>query len=133
MESDLLRTTAEALSDADRARFLALCEARDAATLRLDAPRVRAHLDMIERFAVEDPLVDVRLARNITASLLEMILVADRLSFEQRRLVAGAIEYFVETGDAADDYRALSGLDDDARIVRAVCTAVGRSDLVRSW
>ncbi len=133
MNTDLLRSTAEALSEDDRDRFLALCEARDAATLRTDAARVRSHLDMVERFAAEDPLVDVGLARNLTAAILELIVVADRLSFEERRLLAGAIEYFVETGDAADDYRALSGLDDDARIIRAVCEALGRPQLSDGW
>jgi hypothetical protein len=133
MDSDLLRTTAEALSQADRNRFLALCEARDAAALRADATRIRTHLGSIERFAAEDTLVDVMLARNITAALLELILVAADLTFEQRRLLAGAIEYFVATGDAVDDYRGLSGLEDDARIIRAVCTALGRHELTVGW
>lgn len=133
MESELLRSTAEALSDDDRARFLSLCEARDAETLRRDAPRIRTHLDMIERFAAGDPLVDLDLARGIATALLKLILQADRLQFEERRLLAGAIEYFVETGDAADDYRALRGLDDDARIVRAACIGLGRRDLIDGW
>ncbi|MDJ0960761.1 MAG: hypothetical protein QNJ88_08885 [Acidimicrobiia bacterium] len=133
METELLRTTAEALSEEDRDRFLALCEARDVATLRRDADRIAAHLNTITLFAAEDPLVDLTLAQRIAAALLELIVAADRLTFEQRRLLAGAIEYFVETGDAADDYRGLSGLEDDARIVRAVCAAVARPDLARGW
>lgn len=133
MDSDLLRSTAEALSQQDRDRFLALCEARDAAALREDATRIRNHLDMIEHFAAEDTLVDLDLARNIAAAVLELILVANRLTFEQRRLLAGAVEYFVETGDADDDYRALSGLEDDARIIRAVCTALGKPELTIGW
>jgi hypothetical protein len=133
VESELLRSTAEALSDDDRARFLSMCEARDSATLRRDATRIRDHLDTIERFAAEDPLVDLALARGIATALLELILTADRLRFEERRLLAGAIEYFIATGDATDDYRALRGLDDDARIVRATCTALGRQDLTEGW
>jgi len=133
MESDLLRRTAEALSESDRARFLALCEARDAKGLREDATRIREHLDTIEHFAAEDALVDLRLARGLAAALLELIVVVDELSFEQRRLLAGAVEYFIETGDASDDYRAISGLEDDARIVRAVCTALGRPDIAHDW
>ena len=77
--------------------------------------------------------MDLSLAQSIAAALLELIVAADRLTFEQRRLVAGAIEYFVETGDAADDFRGLSGLEDDARITRAVCAAVGRPELARGW
>ena len=133
MDSDLLRTTAEALSGDDRDRFFALCEARDSATLREDGGRIRAHLDMIELHADEDPLVDISLARNVAAALLELIVNADRLTYEQRRLLAGAIEYFVETGDAADDYRALRGLEDDARIARAVCVALGYPHLANGW
>jgi uncharacterized membrane protein YkvA (DUF1232 family) len=133
MEPDLLRTTAEALSEEDRERFLGLCEARDAATLRRDADRIATHLNTITLFAAEDSLVDLKLAQSIAAALLELIVAADRLTFEQRRLVAGAIEYFVETGDAADDFRGLSGLEDDARITRAVCAAVGRPELARNW
>jgi hypothetical protein len=133
MESDLLRSTAEALSEDDRERFLGLCEARDAKGLREDAARIRSHLNTIERFASEDAIVDLRLARAMTAALLELIVMVDELSFEQRRLLAGAIEYFIETGDAANDYRAISGLEDDARIVRAVCTALGKPEIARNW
>ena len=133
MESELLRRTAEALSDDDRAQFLDLCEARDAQSLRHDAARIRAHLGTIELFAADDPLVDVALARGVAATLLELVLLADRLNFEERRLLAGAIEYFVQTGDADDDYRALRGLEDDARITRAVCRALGRPELASNW
>jgi hypothetical protein len=133
MESELLRLTAEALSENDRDRFLGLCEARDPQTLRSDATRIRSHLGTIELYGAEDSLVDIALARSIAASLLELVLVADRLDFEERRLLAGAIEYFVQTGDAANDYRGLLGLDDDARITKAVCRALGRPDLAADW
>ena len=98
VDSELLRTAAEALSDDDRGRFLDLCEAREPETLRADASRIRAHLNVIELMAAEDPLVDVMLARHVVATLLELIVVVGELSFEQRRLLAGAIEYFLQVG-----------------------------------
>lgn len=129
MDVDLIRRAAEALSDSDRSRFLDLCEARDPNQLRADAARISDHLDTITIHAGDDPLVDLELGRRIAASLLELIRDVDDLSFEQRRLLAGAVEYFIQPGDTADDYHALLGLEDDARIVRAVCNALGRDDL----
>ena len=47
----------------------------------------------------------------------------------QRRVLAGAVEYFVQTEDDDSDFASDHGLEDDARVVVAVCEALGRPDL----
>ena len=45
----------------------------------------------------------------------------------------GAVEYFVLDGDSSDDVGDLFGLDDDARIVGAVCRLLDRHDPAEGW
>ena len=121
------------LPEDERLRFLELCRARPAAQLKEDAARVEAHLRIIELGARNSAVLNVDLARSIANTLIALIANADSYTFQERRLLSGAIEYFVAKGDLADDYAEPSGLDDDARVTRAVCRFLDRSDLANSW
>jgi uncharacterized membrane protein YkvA (DUF1232 family) len=90
---------------------------------------VRSHLRVIEN-AVENgvALADHR-AEEIAAALIALLDDAEQYSFVQRRVLAGAVEYFVQVADADGDFVSSHGLDDDARVVVAVCEALGRPDL----
>jgi uncharacterized membrane protein YkvA (DUF1232 family) len=127
---DVVRAVAEsALSVEERLGFLDLCEGRGPQQLLDDRDRVRSHLRVIEN-AVENgvALADHR-AEEIAAALIALLDDAERYSFLQRRVLAGAVEYFVQVADADGDFVSSHGLDDDARVVVAVCEALGRSDL----
>ena len=130
MSDDLHRAFDEAgLPLAERLRFFELCEPRSGEELAADLARVEAHLGALRRAAEADPTVDLESAARIAAALGELL--AERHGFEERRLIVGAIAYFVSRRDIADDLDDLGGIDDDARVVRAVCRALGREDLAR--
>jgi hypothetical protein len=61
--------------------------------------------------------------------LLALLGNAAKWSFVERRVLAGAVEYFVQTEDDDGDFASDHGLEDDARVVVAVCEALGRPDL----
>lgn len=129
METDLSALVAtSALPEAERLHFLDLCRGLSADELRAQRARILDHLNVIDIGARTDASLDTGLAQRIGGALKGLIDDATDWTFEQRRLLAGAIEYFVAVDDTADDYRALGGLEDDARVISAVCRALGRPE-----
>lgn len=134
MTHDPAQAVAESvLPEDERLRFLELCRARPAEQLRADAARVEAHLRIIELGARTSPILNLELAQSIAGALITLIANTDRYTFQERRLLSGAIEYFVAKGDLTDDYAEPSGLDDDARVTRAVCRFLNRAELAEGW
>jgi hypothetical protein len=130
MTGDLSRAFDEAgLPSGERLRFFDLCEARSREELHADVARIEAHLGALRSAAAHDPTVDLSTAEQIATALARLIRSDWR--FEERRLLAGAVSYFVLRDDSSDDLDDLRGIDDDARVVRAVCRALGRDDLAQ--
>jgi hypothetical protein len=128
---DLAAAVAEStLSPLERVRFLNLCEARSAGMLAEDRDRVAGHVSLMEAAHALSPAIDIELARAIGAALNAMLSEPETLAYEERRLLAGAVEYFVLTGDSDDDMASPVGLVDDARVTNATARALGRDDLV---
>lgn len=128
---DLATAVAESsLSPLERVRFLNLCEARSVEMLEADRDRVEGHLSLMEAAFSVNNLVDVDLARAVAAALLSLLADPKSLAFEERRLLAGAVEYFVLTGDNDNDLASPVGMVDDARVTNATAMALGRPDLV---
>ncbi len=128
---DIARAVAEsALSVEERLGFLDLCEARSVDELLADRDRVRSHLRVIERAIEEGQALEGALAEPIAGSLIALLDDADDWSFVQRRVLAGAVEYFLRTDDTSSDFASDHGLEDDARVVLAVGDALGRDDVV---
>ena len=124
--------TNSSMSAAERLRLLEMCRPRSAEELLGDLARIDEHLGTLHRIAGSDPTIDLPLAERIADALRLLVADRHRLTFEERRLLCGAISYFAMTADGSDDVRDLTGLDDDARIVRSVCAALGRSDIART-
>lgn len=91
--------------------------------------RVRAHLDQIEAAAHDRSSVDLDTARQVAGALLGLVSDPDGLDADARALARGAVEYFVLDADQRSDVGDVLGFDDDARMVNAVVTALGRPDL----
>jgi hypothetical protein len=128
---DLATAVAEStLSALERVRFLNLCEARSVEMLAEDVDRVEGHLSLMQAAYAVNNLVDADLAEAVAMSLLGLLADRDRLSFEERRLLAGAVEYFVLTGDNDNDMASPVGMVDDAKVTNATAEALGRPDLV---
>lgn len=129
--TDLATAVAEStLSPLERVRFLNLCEARSTAMLAEDRDRVEGHLSLVQAAQIINQSVDVELAAQIAGSLLELLDEIESLGFEERRLLAGAVEYFVLSTDTDNDLNSPVGLVDDARVTNATAVALGRPDLV---
>ena len=128
---DLATAVAESsLSPLERVRFLNLCEARSAEMLGDDVDRVEGHVSLLEAAFAVNNLVDVDLGRAVGRTLLALLAKRNRLSYEERRLLAGAVEYFVLTGDSDNDLASPVGMVDDAKVTNATAEALGRPDLV---
>ncbi len=97
-----------------------------------DVDRVEGHLSLMQAAFAINNLVDVALGEAVATTLLALLADRNRLSFEERRLLAGAIEYFVLTGDTDNDLASPVGLVDDAKVTNATAEALGRPDLVIS-
>lgn len=128
---DLATAVAESsLTPLERVRFLNLCEARSVEMLAADRDRVEAHLSLLQAAHTVTELVDVELAEAVAGTLLALLEAPDALAYEERRLLAGAVEYFVLTGDNDNDMASPVGLVDDARVTNATAQALRRPDLV---
>jgi len=128
---DLATAVAESsLTSLERVRFLNLCEARSPEMLLDDRDRVEGHLSLLQAAHTISDMVDVALAEAVATSLLALLSDPSELTFEQRRLLAGAVEYFVLTGDTDNDMASPVGLVDDARVTNATAAALGRADLI---
>jgi hypothetical protein len=127
---DVVRAVADsALSVDERIGFLELCEARSVEALLADRDRVEAHRRAIETAVESGTALEGELADRLAGVLLALLGNAAKWSFVERRVLAGAVEYFVQTEDDDGDFASDHGLEDDARVVVAVCEALGRPDL----
>ncbi|MDJ0924444.1 MAG: hypothetical protein QNJ77_07775 [Acidimicrobiia bacterium] len=129
---DVVRAVAEsALSVDERLGFLELCEARSAEALLADRDRVEAHRRAIEAAVENGTALEGELADRIADVLVTLLGSAAAWSYVERRVLAGAVEYFVRSDDDSGDFVSDHGLEDDARVVAAVCEALDRSDLAQ--
>jgi hypothetical protein len=127
---DVVRAVAEsALSVEERLGFLELCEARTVEELLVDRDRVEAHRRTIETAVEHGTALEGELADRLAGVLIALLGNARAWSFVERRVLAGAVEYFIQSDDDDGDYASDHGLEDDARVITAVCEALGRPDL----
>lgn len=128
---DLATAVAEStLSTLERVRFLNLCEARSVEMLAEDRDRVEGHLSLVRAAQTINVMLDINLAEKIAESLMGLLDDRASLGFEERRLLAGAVEYFVLSTDTDNDLDSAVGLVDDARVTNATAAALNRPDLV---
>lgn len=95
-----------------------------------DRDRVEGHLSLVLAAQTINPMLDIVLAGQIAESLLGLLDDRASLGFEERRLLAGAVEYFVLSTDTDNDLDSPVGLVDDARVTNATAVALNRPDLV---
>lgn len=90
--------------------------------------RVLGHLSVVELAFADDQAVDFHRAKKVADTLNQLIDWSLAFDAEQRRLVRGAIEYFVLVDDEQEDV-SVDGFHDDAEVLNAVCEAVGLPEL----
>jgi hypothetical protein len=110
-------------------RFVTLCIAtptEELAGLRL---QVQAHLARVREEAESSSVIDLATATRIAIALGQVLDEPDQYGPDERALLRGAVDYFVQRDDERDDLDHALGFDDDARVVNAVLDALGRADL----
>ncbi len=89
---------------------------------------MRLHLQSAERHLGPAPL-NLPLIGRMTAALDTALTSYHSLTETQRGLLVGAIRYFVENEDAANDLDDSFGFDDDLAVINAVLLEIGFSHL----
>lgn len=120
----------ELLHPTEMDRFIAGCVPTppgDLPGLRL---RTQAHLAWARKAAATSPALDLDMATRIAHTLTLVLDEPDQYSDEDRALLRGAVDYFVNSEDEANDFTDGVGFDDDARVLNAVLEALGRKDLL---
>ncbi len=110
--------------------FAAAClptEPTDLAGLRL---RTQAYLAWARTEAQRRYTVDLDTAATIAKTLTMLLDEPDQYDVEQRALLRGAVVYFIQADDPANDLTDAIGFDDDVRVLNAVLDALGRRDLL---
>lgn len=108
--------------------FRSLC--RDIGVEQVDEVRgeVERCLVALRERAPERPNLNLPLAEEIAARCFLLLDHFERCDAEKRRLIMGAISYFVVDGDGAEDDSFATGFDDDAKVVNYVLQQVGIED-----
>lgn len=109
--------------------FEELCEDASVADINRLRRRVRSHVSTIDEAALTKPDLPVALADALAEKLNGLADLAPELDAEGRRLVRGAMMYFVLTTDDEDDLGGPNGLDDDVYVLNRVCDDLGRFEL----
>lgn len=89
------------------------------------------HLAAVEAEATRREHVEVALAADLVAAFTTLI-DGGGLDDDQRALLAGAIDYFLQARDAEDDLSSPIGFEDDAYIANTAFERLGRTDLTVS-
>jgi hypothetical protein len=118
------------LHPGERDRFVSMCRVTEPDEVPELRRRVVGQLGRIERLVDERPAVDADASRQLAAALLSALDDVPTLSEEQRSLLRGALEYYVDENDSASDLDDPTGFDDDIRVANAVFREIGRDDLV---
>lgn len=90
------------------------------------ADQVNEYLKTLQEEADASEVVDVTMAKNIGAGLLDLIKNAHE---EGLAHVQAATIYFIRSEDVTPDMETIAGFDDDAQVFNAVCAHLGRREL----
>jgi hypothetical protein len=90
------------------------------------AARVGTYLSQLEAASGENEFLDLRIARALGSSLLELIA---KCPAQHEAHLQAAVAYFVHADDAEHDLDSVVGFDDDLGVYNAVCDHVGLPEL----
>ena len=88
------------------------------------ADQVERHLVDLEE--VQDEVLDLTTARELARTSHRLLALYPEAPEPDRRLIQAAVLYFVLDQDALPDRRSRTGLEDDARVLRAVAAHLDR-------
>jgi hypothetical protein len=110
--------------------FAAACTPTDAAEFAGLRLRTQAYVAWARTEAQRRGTVDLDTAVAIGKTLTMLLDEPDQYDAGERALLRGAVVYFIEADDTANDLTDVIGFDDDVRVLNAVLDALGRQDLL---
>lgn len=121
------------LHPGERDRFVLMCQATPLSEVPALRQRIVQHLGRVEALIDDHPTLDADAARTLTGCLLSALDDMPTLDENERSLMRGAAEYFIDTNDERDDIGDPIGFDDDIRVANAVFETIERPDLIISF
>lgn len=108
--------------------FRQLC--REIPADQIDAVRAEVErcIGSLRERAPERPNLNLPVAEEIAARCFILLDHFTQSTAEQRRLIVGAVSYFVVDCDGAEDDSFATGFDDDAKVINHVLQQVGIED-----
>ena len=91
--------------------------------------RVGSHAAETHSAATKSEAVDLSLSLRIAGRLRTVLEAWESFTPPQRAAIEAAIAYYALNEDGHSDLHTLAGFEDDAAVVNAVLTYIGRSDL----
>lgn len=101
----------------------------DLTDLEAERGAIEAHIVRVRAAAEERDFVDLQLAVRIAEVLVALLDDAAGYTARERALLRGAVRYFCQHDDMSGDLTSPTGFEDDADILNAVITYLGRPDL----
>lgn len=120
--------TQENLRTAVERELERLSKPTDWAQLQRLVARARSHAEMLDEESLSLPHIDYSLAQRVARVLQQLVEGLDPNNADHRKVVAGAVHYFILEEDETSDLDE-GGLFDDALAVAIACEQVGRRDL----
>ena len=104
----------------------------DAPPVPADALRAElgAYARDLAKRTTDNDMVDASLGQDLTRVCTGLIDRTEEADENTRRLVQGAVRYFIDEDDAEPDRDSMWGLDDDRAVCNAVARHLGYDDLV---
>lgn len=106
-----------------------LCVSATVADINRLRRRVKSHISTIAEAALSQADLPIGLAQSLAERLGDLADLAPNLDGDGRRLVRGAMMYFILTTDDEDDLGGPNGLNDDVTVLNRVCDELGRPEL----
>jgi len=125
----LFPTEPERLPSNVREIFEEMCEALPREEAWALAPAVRDHARAVRSAQKANEFLDADTAEQIASALIAILMDYDSFKDDHKRLIIGAIRYFVTSQDAEADLTSILGFEDDALVLNYVLEIIGREDL----
>jgi hypothetical protein len=105
-------------------------ESDELETTEVMRKRNSAYLDVVRAAFHQNEYLDIELVENLGDLADALLVAAEEMSIDERRLAHAGVVYFVRSDDVNDDLADRTGFGDDLDVLSAVTRYLGREDLI---
>jgi len=110
-------------------RFALLCDVVDGLALPGLIEDIQQHVLNVHKALEFNEFLDVGMAEKIAALLKKLLGEINKYPESKKKMIIGAVRYFVKSNDAQADLTSLLGFDDDVAVLNYVLVELGHADL----